>query len=85
VGAGRLAAVHFQFSDRAHKVMLLRQGQSPLDHARNDLQKSIKRSNFALDDATGGQQQPPMIGPDGQPIQETILQKIMRWGMGTKQ
>jgi hypothetical protein len=44
-----------------------------------------KALDFALDDATGGQQQPPMIGPDGQPIQETILQKIMRWGMGTKQ
>ena len=43
-----------------------------------------KALDFALD-ATGGQQQPPMIGPDGQPIQETILQKIMRWGMGTKQ
>ena len=27
----------------------------------------------------GGQQQ--MIGPDGQPIQETFLQKIMRWAM----
>ena len=25
----------------------------------------------------GGQ----MVGPDGQPIQESFLQKLMRWGM----